>query len=67
MGGAFGVASFGAVLNNRLAVYLAGLVPAGRFETSALRSGPEAVRSLPENIRVPVVEAFARVLHVTFL
>jgi EmrB/QacA subfamily drug resistance transporter len=67
MGGAFGVAIFGSIFNSRLSAYLAELVPGGRIDTSALRAGPEAIRDLPAAVREPVVDAFARALHVTFL
>lgn len=67
MGGAFGVAIFGAIFNSRLAAYLADLAPGGEIDTSALRAGPEAIRALPESLRNAVIDAFARALHVTFL
>lgn len=67
MGGAFGVAIFGSIFNSRLGAYLSDTVPGGRIDTGVLRAGPEALRSLPADVRVEVVDAFARALHVTFL
>jgi EmrB/QacA subfamily drug resistance transporter len=67
MGGAFGVAIFGSVFNSRLDAYLGALVPGGTFDSSAVRAGPEALRSLPPDLQRSVVDAFARALHVTFL
>jgi hypothetical protein len=68
MGGAFGVALFGTIFNDRLDAYLADLIPVGsKVDSSALRSSPEALRALPGAIRVEVIDAFARALHVAFL
>jgi len=68
MGGAFGVAMFGSIFNSRLDAYLERLVPAGSgFDAGALQSGPQALRGLPPDVRVEVIDAFARALHVTFL
>jgi len=71
MGGSFGVALFGAVLSNRLAANLADLLPGGRLppgsSPDALKGSPAAILSLPEAVRGPVVEAFARSIDTVFL
>jgi EmrB/QacA subfamily drug resistance transporter len=67
MGGAFGVAIFGSIFNSRLDAYLQHLAPGSAIDPSALRAGPEALRALPPEARLAVVDAFARALHVTFL
>lgn len=67
MGGAFGVAIFGAVFNNRLDAYLREIAGGRAIDSSALRAGPEAVKRLPVEVRAAVVDAFARALHVMFL
>jgi EmrB/QacA subfamily drug resistance transporter len=71
MGGAFGVAVFGAVLTNRLAHNLRELLPPGTnlggVSTNSLAAGPAAIRKLPAAIQVPVVEALSRSIHVVFL
>lgn len=68
MGGAFGVAMFGAIFNNRLDANLSdiGSTRSG-FDAEALQAGPEAVRSLPPDTRPLVIDAFAQALHVAFL
>ena len=68
MGGAFGVAIFGSVFNNRLDHYLADAGPqlAG-VDPAVLQSGPDALRSLPAETRTVVIDAFSTALHVTFL
>ena len=59
---------FGTIFNDRLDAYLADLIPVGsKVDSSALRSSPEALRALPGAIRVEVIDAFARALHVAFL
>jgi MFS family permease len=71
MGGSFGVALFGAVLSNRLATNLADLLPGGSLppgvSPATLKGSPAAILSLPEAVRVPVVEAFARSIDTVFL
>lgn len=67
MGGAFGVALFGSVLNSRLAFHLDRLVPASAgLDTSTLSSAPEQVRALPAGIEAGVVEAFSLSLGTVF-
>jgi len=68
MGGAFGVAVFGAVFNGRLTVYLQDLLPPGaQLDGSTLEAGPEALRALPAGPQAVVLEAFSKALHVMFL
>jgi len=68
MGGAFGVAVFGSVFNNRLEAYLADLLPAGaKLNPSSLHAGPGALHKLPPEVQAAVLDAFARALHVMFL
>jgi MFS family permease len=68
MGGAFGVAAFGSVLNNRLETYLADLLPAGaRLDPSSLQAGPDVLHKLPATVLATVLDAFAKALHVMFL
>ena len=68
MGGAFGVAVFGSVFNNRLTSFLTDLLPAGRsIDPATLQAGPEALKQLPSDVAVVVVDAFARAIHVMFL
>ena len=70
MGGAFGVAIFGAILSNRLNYYLPKFVPAeslAGINTSSLRAGPEALHSLPTGISDGVVNAFAQSLQSVYL
>jgi EmrB/QacA subfamily drug resistance transporter len=70
MGSSFGVAVFGAILNNRLAYHLPRLVPAGtlkQFDVRALTASPDAIKALPGPVHNAVIEALARSIHVTFL
>jgi EmrB/QacA subfamily drug resistance transporter len=68
MGGAFGVAIYGAIFNNRLAFNLAQLLPGGTGSVDAdrLQGSPQAIRALPPAIREPVLLALARSIHVVF-
>lgn len=68
MGGAFGVAIFGSIFNNRLAAYLAERLPAGiHLDPAVVQSGPEAMRALSPQARSVIIDAFASALHVAFL
>jgi EmrB/QacA subfamily drug resistance transporter len=71
MGGAFGVALLGTVLSNRLATNLAELLPGGKLppglSPDTLKGRPAAILSLPEAVRVPVIDAFARSIDTVFL
>jgi EmrB/QacA subfamily drug resistance transporter len=71
MGGAFGVAVFGAILTNRLSHNLAALLPAsaagGSLGSGSLTAGPAAIRRLPPDVQHAVILALARSIHVVFL
>lgn len=69
MGGAFGVAVFGAILNNRLAFNLAQLLPGGvgGVNVEGLTGSPQAIRPLPPPVRDAVILALARSIYVVFL
>jgi EmrB/QacA subfamily drug resistance transporter len=70
MGASFGVAMYGAILNNRLAYYLPKLVPAGtagKLNPKTLTASPAAIRQLPAPAQHGVLEALARSIHVVFL
>ena len=70
MGASFGVAMYGAILNNRLAFYLPKLVPAGaagKLNAQTLTASPAAIRQLPAATQHGVLESLARSIHVVFL
>jgi EmrB/QacA subfamily drug resistance transporter len=71
MGGAFGVAIFGAILTNRLAYNLHRLLPKGvnlhGIDPNSLTASPAAIRALPAPAQTAVIEALARSIHVVFL
>ena len=69
MGGAFGTAIFGAVLNARLAHWLDQLLPGGAPDgiQGQLLGSPAAIRQLPPAVHDAVVEAFVRSLHMVFV
>ena len=68
MGGAFGVAVFGAILTSRLNANLADLPGLnGDADAAAIQSGPDAIAALPAGVRDDVIDAFANALHVVFL
>jgi EmrB/QacA subfamily drug resistance transporter len=70
MGGTFGVALFGTILNNRLAANIKELLPPGAIPSGGaadLTSSPDAIRALPATIQEPVIEAFVRSLDTVFL
>ena len=72
MGGAFGVAAFGAVLNHRLAADLPAQVPARALadaggEIGALLSSPAAIRALPPAVAAGVAAAVESAVHAVFL
>jgi hypothetical protein len=62
MGGAFGVAIFGAILSARLVAEL----PAG-MDGAALANSPEQIRQLPTDQAAVVVDALAGAVHTVFL
>jgi EmrB/QacA subfamily drug resistance transporter len=70
MGGAFGVAIFGAILNNRLLHSLHQLLPpgaAGAIDVGKVTGSPEAIQHLPPAVHDAVIQALANALHVVFL
>lgn len=76
MGGAVGVAVFGAIMSNRLEFHIPRLLPDGALAQLSGRSGgdmssllgsPEQIRNLPPAIMEAIQEGFARSLHVVFL
>jgi hypothetical protein len=72
MGGSFGVAVFGAILNTRMAEELPRLVPAAALamaggRTNQLLSSPAQIRLLPPAIMNGIIEALARSIHSVFL
>jgi EmrB/QacA subfamily drug resistance transporter len=70
MGGAFGVAIFGAIFNSQLNHWLHKLVPAAAgkaISTGNLTASPEAVHKLPPQILTGVEDAFVNALHYLFL
>jgi len=68
MGGAFGVAVFGSVFNNRLTAHFTEMVLVGPpIDPGVLQSGPQVLRALPPETRDPVIGAYAQALHDTFL
>ncbi len=69
MGGAFGVAVFGAILNNRLAHELALLLPASgsSVNVGTLAGSPAAIKQLPPSTYDAVIHALANSLHTVFL
>ena len=72
MGGSFGVAVFGAILNTRMAEELPRLVPAAALaqaggRTSQLLSSPAQIRLLPPAVMNGIIEALARSIHSVFL
>ncbi len=70
MGGAFGAAVFGAVLNARLTVELADRLPPGALgdiDPARLQGSPAQIRALPPAVQQGVVGAFEASLRTTFL
>jgi hypothetical protein len=70
MGASFGVAIFGAILNNRLSFYLPRFVPARAakgIDPRSLVASPADIRKLPAVVQHGVIESFSRSIHVTFL
>jgi EmrB/QacA subfamily drug resistance transporter len=67
LGGAFGAAAFGAVLNTRLAAHLADTLGASGGAASVDTNDTSAIQKLPEPLRSTVIDAFANSLHDVFL
>jgi EmrB/QacA subfamily drug resistance transporter len=70
IGGSIGVAVFGTVFNNRLAVNLVKHVPAealAKLHGTSVAANPAAVKHLPGPVRSGLQIAFSESLHVVFL
>jgi EmrB/QacA subfamily drug resistance transporter len=70
MGGAFGAAVFGAVLNARLTVEFAHRLSAaalGGVDPDRLQGSPAQIRELPTGVQQGIVAAFEASLHTVFL
>ena len=70
MGASFGVAMYGAILNNRLAYYLPKFVPtstAGKLNVQSLTASPAAIRQLPPATQHGVLLSLSHSIHVVFL
>jgi len=70
MGGAMGVAMFGAVLSNRLTIYLTRYVPGGAetgFKGGHLNVSPAQLQALPSAVHGAVEKAFSMAVTDVFL
>ena len=72
MGGSFGVAVFGSIMNYRLAADLPSRVPPEALEEvggqiSAFLSSPEVIRSLPQAVSTGVIESVELAIHSVFI
>ena len=67
LGGAVGLAAYGAVLNARLAVELPRLLPEGTQLEEGLLQSPAAIRELPDPVASAVIEALSRSITAIFL
>jgi len=69
IGGAMGVAIFGAVFSNRLTVYVARFVPEGDASGvgGSLRPNPEQLQALPPELYADFVQAFSSAVSDVFL
>jgi EmrB/QacA subfamily drug resistance transporter len=72
MGGAFGSAAFGAIMNHRLAVDLPTRVPAQALadvggDLSELLSSPETIRALPPAVAAGVIASVESAIHGVFV
>ncbi len=70
MGASFGVAVFGAILNNRLAYHLPREVPVEALrgiDPRALTASPEVIHALPPEVLAGLLRAFSMSLHTVFL
>lgn len=69
MGGAFGVAAFGTILNGRLNHYFAVYLPPDKLEginIAQLTASPAALHQLPVEVLEPAVHAYANALNAVF-
>ncbi|WP_336213207.1 MDR family MFS transporter [Nonomuraea sp. LPB2021202275-12-8] len=71
LGGAVGVAAFGAIFTGRLQAYLIEFVPANalppNMPVNALQRSPQALAQLPPEVRDGIAQTFAHAVAATFL
>jgi EmrB/QacA subfamily drug resistance transporter len=70
VGGVFGTALFGVILNNRLSHWLHTLLPASaksHVNPDNLTASPSQVNRLPLQFRTPIHEAFVHAMHAVFI
>ncbi len=68
LGGAIGVAAFGAILTNRVRDELAAMLAHAPGGTAGLALGtPDAIQHLPAHVRDVVIQAFASAMRTVFL
>ncbi|GLW11859.1 MFS transporter [Microtetraspora sp. NBRC 13810] len=70
LGGAVGVAAFGAILTSRLTAELTALLSAARIPLAGGvpdLGAPDVIRALPAPLLAVILEAFTRALHMVFL
>jgi hypothetical protein len=69
LGGAVGVALFGAILANRLTANLTADLHGGAagLDVATIRQSPDRIAALPPAVHSAVVGAFADALHVVYL
>lgn len=67
LGGTFGAALFGAILNTRLAAHLADSLGGTAGSANVDTNDVSAIHRLPEPLQSKVIEAFANSLHDVFL
>jgi hypothetical protein len=72
MGGAFGAAAFGAIMNHRLVTDLPARIPARALadvggELSELLSSPAAIRALPPVVAAGVMASVESAIHAVFV
>ncbi|MBK9179301.1 MAG: MFS transporter [Acidimicrobiales bacterium] len=67
LGGAVGLAAFGAVLNSRLTVELGRLLPAGAELDDGMLRSPRAIAALPGPVRDAVAQAVSSSITAIFL
>lgn len=68
LGGTFGTALFGAILTGRLTSELTRTLPAGaELDPTSITGSPQAVRALPDPVRMAVVEGFVAGVQTVFL
>jgi EmrB/QacA subfamily drug resistance transporter len=71
MGGVFGLAMFGAIFANRLAYWMARLIPKGTgvnvSGANLLHMTPAQLHRLPPSVHQGLIEAFSRSIHPVFV